>query len=176
MTNQHHQTLTVPYQTTDSNLKLSIVTFDDLLSDFNINNYISKLHKYDFNSQLKMYGTMPLADIPILPMNEDVTNYLQYFHKVDENLVIKIMLEQLHSNTCTTVAYLVRTSPMKHQGESLSTSLHRVGVVGGVNNSYLTALINEEEEVKANTNDIIHPTNKKYRQLDELVRIDYLLV
>jgi len=40
MTNQqHHPTLTVPYQIVDSNLKLSIVTFDDFLSDFNINNY-----------------------------------------------------------------------------------------------------------------------------------------
>ena len=77
MTDQkHHPTLTVPYQTDDSNLKLSIVTFDDLLSDFNNNNYIIKLHKYDFNSQLKMYSTMPLTDIPVLPMNEDVTSYI----------------------------------------------------------------------------------------------------
>jgi len=50
MTNQqHHPTLTVPYQIDDSNLKLSIVTFDDLLSDFNNYNYSIKIHKYDFN-------------------------------------------------------------------------------------------------------------------------------
>ena len=50
---QHHPTLTVPYQTDDSNLKLSIITFDDLLRDFNNNNYIIKLHNYDFNSQFE---------------------------------------------------------------------------------------------------------------------------
>lgn len=172
MTNyHHHRTLTIPYQT-DSNLKLSIVTFDDLLNDFNFNNYINKLNKYDFNSQLKMYGSMPLADIPVLPMNEDVIVYLQHFHKVDENLVIRIVLEQLHSSTYTTVAYLVRTSPiLKLHGETLSESFHRGGgVVQERKGCGLTELINEEVTA---TYDIKQPTNK-YRHLDELVRIDYL--
>ena len=178
MTDQkHHPTLTVPYQTDDSNLKLSIVTFDDLLSDFNNNNYIIKLHKYDFNSQLKMYSTMPLTDIPVLPMNEDVTSYIQYFHEVDENLVMKITVEQLHSNTFTKVAYLVRTSPMKHplNLQRLSKSLNREGKVQERSGSRITELINEEDEVTTSYN-IVHPTNNKYRQQDKLVRIVYLYV
>ena len=56
-------------------------------------------------SQLKMYSTMPLTDIPVLPMNKDVTSFLLYFHEVDENLVIKIKVEQLHSNKFIKVAY-----------------------------------------------------------------------
>ena len=174
---QHHPTLTVSYQADDLNLKLSIVTFDDLLSDFNNNNYIIKLHKYDFNSQLKMYSTMPLTDIPVLPMNEDVTSYIQYFHEVDENLVMKITVEQLHSNTFTKVAYLVRTSPMKHplNLQRLSKSLNREGKVQERSGSRITELINEEDEVTTSYN-IVHPTNNKYRQQDKLIRIVYLYV
>jgi hypothetical protein len=120
---------------------------------------------------------MPFIDIPVLPMNKDVTSYLQYFHEVDENLVIKITVEQLHSNTFTTVAYLIRTSPMKHplSLQRLSKSLNRKVTVQERSGSRITELINEEVEVTTSYN-IVHPTNNKYRQLDKLVRIVYYYV
>ena len=121
---------------------------------------------------------MPLTDIPVLPMNKDITSYIQYFHEVDENLVIKIKVEQLHNNKVTKVAYLVRTSPMKHllNLQRLSKSLNREVRVQERSGSRITELINEEDEATTSYN-IMHPTNNnKYRQLEKLVRIVYLYV